>query len=62
MNRDWVVSINHQGEQPQALQEEGGSGATTYNNQFSLIPGHLHWRAEQPNTSRWSNDSHGRRS
>ncbi|TQP54602.1 type VI secretion system tip protein VgrG, partial [Vibrio cholerae] len=47
MNRDWVVvSINHQGEQPQALQEEGGSGATTYNNQFSLIPGHLHWRAE----------------
>ncbi len=47
MNRDWVVvSINHQGEQPQALQEEGGSGATTYRNQFSLIPGHLHWRAE----------------
>ncbi|TXY05871.1 type VI secretion system tip protein VgrG [Vibrio mimicus] len=47
MNRDWVVvSINHQGEQPQALQEEGGSGATTYSNQFSLIPGHLHWRAE----------------
>ncbi len=47
MNRDWVVvSINHQGEQPQALQEEGDSGATTYSNQFSLIPGHLHWRAE----------------
>nr|WP_000212109.1 type VI secretion system tip protein TssI/VgrG [Vibrio cholerae] len=47
MNRDWVVvSINHQGEQSQALQEEGGSGATTYSNQFSLIPGHLHWRAE----------------
>ncbi|KUO25532.1 type IV secretion protein Rhs, partial [Vibrio cholerae] len=47
MNRDWVVvSINHQGEQPQALQEEGGSGATTYSNQFSLIPGHLNWRAE----------------
>ncbi|ENM5818280.1 type VI secretion system Vgr family protein [Vibrio mimicus] len=47
MNRDWVVvSVNHQGEQPQALQEEGGSGATTYSNQFSLIPGHLHWRAE----------------
>ncbi|TDK72109.1 type VI secretion system tip protein TssI/VgrG, partial [Vibrio cholerae] len=40
------VSINHQGEQPQALQEDGGSGATTYSNQFSLIPGHLHWRAE----------------
>ncbi|ENM5914071.1 type VI secretion system tip protein VgrG [Vibrio mimicus] len=47
MNRDWVVvSVNHQGEQPQALQEDGGSGATTYSNQFNLIPGHLHWRAE----------------
>lgn len=46
MNRDWlVVQANHQGTQPQALQEEGGSGATTYSNQLRLIPAHITWRA-----------------
>ncbi|ENM5840848.1 type VI secretion system tip protein VgrG [Vibrio mimicus] len=46
MNRDWlVVQANHQGTQPQALQEDGGSGATTYSNQLKLIPGHITWRA-----------------
>ncbi|ENM5735347.1 type VI secretion system tip protein VgrG [Vibrio mimicus] len=46
MNRDWlVVQANHQGTQPQALQEYGGSGATTYSNQLKLIPGHITWRA-----------------
>lgn len=46
MNRDWlVVQANHQGMQPQALQEEGGSGATTYSNQLQLIPAHITWRA-----------------
>ncbi len=46
MNRDWlVVQANHQGTQPQALQEEGGSGATTYSNQLKLIPAHITWRA-----------------
>ncbi|EOX3325156.1 type VI secretion system tip protein TssI/VgrG [Vibrio cholerae] len=46
MNRDWlVVQANHQGRQPQALQEEGGSGATTYSNQLQLIPAHITWRA-----------------
>ncbi|PAR53627.1 type VI secretion protein VgrG [Vibrio metoecus] len=46
MNRDWlVVQANHQGRQPQALQEEGGSGATTYSNQLKLIPAHITWRA-----------------
>ncbi|HAS3561688.1 TPA: type VI secretion system tip protein VgrG [Vibrio cholerae] len=46
INRDWlVVQANHQGTQPQALQEEGGSGATTYSNQLKLIPAHITWRA-----------------
>ncbi|WGY45603.1 type VI secretion system tip protein VgrG [Vibrio sp. ABG19] len=46
LNREWlVVSIAHQGRQPQALEEAGGSGATTYANQFKLIPGNMNWRA-----------------
>ncbi|NMU24771.1 type VI secretion system tip protein VgrG, partial [Vibrio parahaemolyticus] len=45
-NRDWtVVTIHHQGRQPQALEEEGGSGATTYHNTFKLIPAENTWRA-----------------
>ncbi|AQM20355.1 type VI secretion system Vgr family protein [Vibrio anguillarum] len=45
-NRDWVVvQVNHQGQQPQALEESGGSGATTYSNQFTLIPADVTWRA-----------------
>ncbi|MBF4337726.1 contractile injection system protein, VgrG/Pvc8 family, partial [Vibrio anguillarum] len=36
-NRDWVVvSIVHTGSQPQALEESGGSGATTYSNHFTV--------------------------
>ncbi|AMF94535.1 type VI secretion system tip protein VgrG [Vibrio fluvialis] len=46
LNRDWlVVSVTSQGTQPQALEEAGGNGATTYANQFSLIPAHRTWRA-----------------
>ena len=46
MNRDWlVVAVSHHGSQPQALEEESGSGATTYSNQFTVIPGDKHWRA-----------------
>ncbi|ELE2163376.1 type VI secretion system tip protein VgrG [Vibrio fluvialis] len=46
LNRDWlVVSVTSQGTQPQALEEAGGNGATTYTNQFSLIPAHRTWRA-----------------
>ncbi|CAM3599337.1 Phage-related baseplate assembly protein [Vibrio aerogenes CECT 7868] len=46
MNRLWLtVAVTHQGSQPQALEEEGSSGATTYSNQFKLIPGDLVWRA-----------------
>ncbi|EPZ8237091.1 type VI secretion system Vgr family protein [Vibrio fluvialis] len=46
LNRDWlVVSVTSQGTQPQVLEEAGGNGATTYANQFSLIPAHRTWRA-----------------
>ncbi|EMX0220757.1 type VI secretion system tip protein VgrG [Vibrio fluvialis] len=46
LNRDWlVVSVTSQGSQPQALEEAGGHGATTYANQFTLIPAHRTWRA-----------------
>ncbi|MBY7784437.1 type VI secretion system tip protein VgrG [Vibrio fluvialis] len=46
-NRDWVVvEITHQGTQPQALEEDGGHGATTYSNQFTVIPANKTWRAK----------------
>ncbi|EJN3164288.1 type VI secretion system tip protein VgrG, partial [Vibrio cholerae] len=46
MNRDWLlISVHHHGTQPQAMEEEGGSGATTYANQFTVIPAHLNWQA-----------------
>ncbi|WP_025675430.1 type VI secretion system Vgr family protein [Salinivibrio socompensis] len=45
-NRDWlVVSVSHVGTQPQALEEEGGTGATTYHNHFKVIPATRQWRA-----------------
>jgi type VI secretion system secreted protein VgrG len=47
MNREWlVVSIAHQGAQPQALEEHGGEGETRYDNQFTLIPSDYVWRAK----------------
>ncbi|MBY7916250.1 type VI secretion system tip protein VgrG [Vibrio fluvialis] len=46
LNRDWlVVRVTSQGTQPQAQEEAGGNGATTYANQISLIPAHRTWRA-----------------
>ncbi|HAS6165703.1 TPA: type VI secretion system tip protein VgrG [Vibrio vulnificus] len=46
-NRDWVVvEVAHQGTQPQALEEDGGHGATTYSNQFTVIPANKTWRAK----------------
>ncbi|MBY8289724.1 type VI secretion system tip protein VgrG [Vibrio fluvialis] len=46
-NRDWVVvEITHQGTQPQALEEDGGHGATTYSNLFTVIPANKTWRAK----------------
>ncbi|WP_322002753.1 type VI secretion system Vgr family protein [Marinobacter alexandrii] len=47
LNRDWLlIAVTHQGQQPQALQEEGGSEPTTYHNRFSAIPGNLTWRPQ----------------
>ncbi|SHF79155.1 type VI secretion system Vgr family protein [Vibrio gazogenes] len=44
MNQNWLlVQVAHQGSQPQALEESGGSGATTYANQFTAIPGDNLW-------------------
>ncbi len=46
MNCKWVVvSITHKGSQPQALEEEGFQGATTYSNHFHVIPSSRNWRA-----------------
>ncbi|WP_394213710.1 type VI secretion system tip protein VgrG, partial [Enterovibrio calviensis] len=44
-NRGWVVvSTQCDGTQPQALEEHGGEGMTTYHNTFSVIPAHRPWR------------------
>lgn len=49
-NQDWlIVSIEHSGDQPQALEEMGGEGATTYNNQFDVIPSSRQWRPDVTN-------------
>jgi len=46
-NQDWlIVSVEHTGTQPQALEEMGGEGATTYNNQFDVIPATRQWRPD----------------
>ncbi|PML79076.1 type IV secretion protein Rhs [Enterovibrio norvegicus] len=44
-NRDWiVVTMYSEGTQPQALEEHGGEGMTSFHNTFSVIPGHRPWR------------------
>ncbi|CAG9298330.1 type VI secretion system Vgr family protein [Celerinatantimonas diazotrophica] len=44
-NRRWLLTgVHHQGDQPQALEEAGGHGATTYHNQFTVIASNLPWR------------------
>ena len=46
-NLDWLITdVFHKGEQPQALEEMGGEGATTYSNQFNGVPAALSWRAD----------------
>jgi len=46
-NRDWlVIEVEHKGTQPQALEEEGGQGATTYHNTFTVLPADKTWRAK----------------
>jgi type VI secretion system secreted protein VgrG len=52
LNREWLLTgVTHKGEQPQALEEEGGSGSTTYHNAFNAIPADRTWRPN-PNTIR----------
>lgn len=44
INQTWLpVQIQHQGTQPQVL-EEGHTGQTTYQNQFTLIPADQNWQ------------------
>ncbi|MFC5708002.1 type VI secretion system Vgr family protein [Aeromonas eucrenophila] len=46
LNADWqVVRIRHTGSQPQALEEEGGSGPTVYHNEFGVVKASATWRA-----------------
>ncbi len=46
MNSKWTtVEVLHKGTQPQALEEGGGHGATTYSNAFKVIPSKETWRA-----------------
>ncbi|MGY3929549.1 Rhs element Vgr family protein [Aeromonas encheleia] len=46
LNTDWqVVRISHTGLQPQALEEEGGSGPTVYHNEFAVVKASTSWRA-----------------
>jgi type VI secretion system secreted protein VgrG len=52
LNREWLLTgVTHKGQQPQALEEEGGSGSTTYHNTFNAIPADRTWRPN-PNTIR----------
>ncbi|WP_157490746.1 type VI secretion system tip protein TssI/VgrG, partial [Enterovibrio coralii] len=44
-NRKWtVVSTTFEGTQPQALEEHGTEGMTSFHNTFSVIPNHRPWR------------------
>ncbi|MEL3928406.1 type VI secretion system tip protein VgrG [Aeromonas enteropelogenes] len=46
LNSDWqIVHIRHTGQQPQALEEEGGSGLTVYHNEFGVVKASSTWRA-----------------
>ena len=47
LNRDWLLTaVTHQGQQPQALEEEGGGEPTTYHNAFHAIPANHTWRPQ----------------
>ncbi|HDR2587854.1 type VI secretion system tip protein VgrG [Enterobacter ludwigii] len=43
-----VVTVIHEGKQPQALEEEGGDKPTTFTNTFGVIKGGTAWRAMMP--------------
>ncbi|WP_264829203.1 contractile injection system protein, VgrG/Pvc8 family, partial [Klebsiella aerogenes] len=45
-NAPWqVVTVKHEGKQPQALEEEGGDKPTTFTNTFGVIKDGTAWRA-----------------
>jgi len=45
LNRDWLITaVTHTGQQPQALEEEGGIEPTSYSNFFNVVPGDRTWR------------------
>ncbi|CAM3543238.1 Phage-related baseplate assembly protein [Vibrio aerogenes CECT 7868] len=45
MNKTWLaVKVVHTGSQPQALEENGSGGETSYHNEFFLIPGEKVWQ------------------
>ncbi|RTZ16722.1 type VI secretion system tip protein VgrG [Vibrio aquaticus] len=47
VTKDWqVVALSITATQPQALEEEGGVGATTYHNEALLIPANKAWKRE----------------
>ncbi|MBS4689351.1 type VI secretion system tip protein VgrG [Aeromonas sobria] len=49
LNIAWqVVHVTHTGKQPQALEEEGGSGPTVYYNEFGVVKASTTWRAQMP--------------
>ncbi|MCW2478071.1 type VI secretion system tip protein TssI/VgrG [Candidatus Symbiopectobacterium sp. NZEC135] len=49
LNIAWqLVAIIHSGQQPQALEEEGGGEPTTYSNRFEVIKASTTWRADLP--------------
>ncbi|MCE2572823.1 type VI secretion system Vgr family protein [Motilimonas eburnea] len=46
-NAPWqVITIKHVGEQPQALEEHGGSGQTRYYNTLKLLPEQRQWQLD----------------
>ncbi|MFO6422431.1 type VI secretion system Vgr family protein [Motilimonas sp. KMU-193] len=46
-NANWqVVKIKHVGEQPQALEEHGGTGQTRYHNTLTLLPEQRQWQLD----------------
>jgi type VI secretion system secreted protein VgrG len=53
LNREWLFTrVTHTGQQPQALEEEGGSGPTTYHNDFQAIPADRTWRPNSKTINR----------
>ncbi|MBB1525393.1 type VI secretion system tip protein VgrG [Pectobacterium carotovorum subsp. carotovorum] len=49
LNSGWqLVAITHNGQQPQALEEESGGEPTTYSNSFEVMSAKSTWRADLP--------------